>query len=85
MNSCKFNMFGDGVGYQLSVAGHRINFDFLCLLYKFRNNHRILFGYVGSELQEVFKFLLLETTFIAAPERTYEGRMRTGNPISSTN
>ncbi|MCK7533972.1 MAG: hypothetical protein MZV63_24570 [Marinilabiliales bacterium] len=29
--------------------------------------------------------LLFETTFIAAPESTYEGLISTGNPMPSTN
>ena len=44
-----------------------------------------LFETLDASLRKWSSSVLLDTIFIAAPERTYEGLTSTGNPIVSTN
>ncbi|GKT92902.1 LOW QUALITY PROTEIN: hypothetical protein Ct61P_10752 [Colletotrichum tofieldiae] len=71
------DVLGDEVANDNTVLGNGVHLDLLGVLNVLRDNDRVLARDLGS-LGEVVLEILFGTVFIAAPERTYEGRTKTG-------
>ena len=49
MDSCKLDVLGNRIFHHFAILGNGIKLDLFRSLHKLGNNHRILFGYLGSQ------------------------------------
>ena len=59
MNSGKFNMFRNGIGYQFPIFCHSINFNLFGLFNKFGNHDRMFFRNVRGQGQEMLQLVFV--------------------------
>ena len=48
----KLDMLGDGIGQNLTIAGHGIHLNLLRVLYELADDHRMVLADVGGKPQE---------------------------------
>jgi len=80
VNPCIFDVFNYGTNQHIFAIGDSVALNFPCFRQEFGNNDRVVLRDFCGKLQKSTQLLGSLCTRIAAPDRTYEGRTRTGYP-----
>ena len=59
MNTCKLNMFRDGIFHHFTILSYCIKFYLFRVFEELRNNYRIFFWNLSSHLQEVLQLFIV--------------------------
>ena len=73
MNTGIFDVLTNSICDYLAILGHSVHFHLLGVLHEFAYHHGVLLGYIGSQLEESFQFILVGT-YIHGSTTQYVGR-----------
>ncbi len=73
MDTCIFNVFGDGIFHYFTVLGYSVEFYFFSILHELGYDYRIFFRNFFSHLQEFLQFIFV-IAYVHGSAREHIGR-----------